>query len=210
MKGFTDLLLSFEYSSRILEIDRCHYCVYGTKRSFTGRRMKKNIDHLENLKNSHQEINLFERDKSISQTPSCTLILSLLVNANALQTPVVVLTAHIAIIPLCPDICSKGTFQFPLRKNVSVSVQWKKTNILIVVTIIQQRTKTSSSSPSFNKNNLCRRGQGVKRKLKDVVSCLESKSMCSCFQAVKSCSKSCGCENPFGKNEGQDLQLPIQ
>lgn len=101
----------------------------------------------------------------------------------------------------------KVRFNFRFAK---MSVQWKKTNILIVVTIIQQRTKTSSSSPSFNKNNLCRRGQGVKRKLKDVVSYLESKSMCSCFQAVKSCSKSCGCENPFGKNEGQDLQLPIQ
>ena len=165
MKGFTDLLLSFEYSSRILEIDRCHYCVYGTKRSFTGRRMKKNIDHLENLKNSHQEINLFERDKSISQTPSCTLILSLLVNANALQTPVVVLTAHIAIIPLCPDICSKNTFQFPLRKNVSAVEKNKhphrrhhhstKNKNILIVTIIQQKQPLPSWSRCKEKIKRC-------------------------------------------------------
>ena len=149
-----------------------------------------------------QEINLFERDNSISQTLSCTLPL---VIANVLQTPAVILTdmPHIPIIPLCPDnyfseknmfwiLHSKGTFQFAFRKNINA----------------MEKTKTFSlSSPSDNKNKLCRCGQGAKRKLKDVVSCLEYKSKCPCLQAVKSCSNSCGCigcENPFGKNQGAD------
>ena len=50
----------------------------------------------------HQEINLFERYNSISQTLPCTLPL---VIAIVLQAAVVILTdmPHIPIIPLCPD-----------------------------------------------------------------------------------------------------------
>ena len=65
------------------------------------------------------------------------------------------------------------------------------------------KTKRSSSSPSDNKNKLCRCGQGVKRKLKHVVFCLEYKSKCSRLQAFKSCSNSygcIGCESLFGEN----------
>ena len=99
----------------------------------------------------HQEINLFERDNSISRTLSCTLPL---VIANVLQTPTVILTdvPHIPIIPLCLDnyfskknmfwvLHSKGTFQFAFRKSING----------------MKKTKTSSSSsPSDNKNKLCR------------------------------------------------------
>ena len=65
------------------------------------------------------------------------------------------------------------------------------------------KTKRSSSSPSDSKNKLCRCGQGVKRKLKHVVFCLEYKLKCSCLQVFKSCSNryGCiGCESPFGEN----------
>ena len=105
------------------------------------------------IKKFHQEINLLERDNSISQTLSCT---SPLVIANVLQTPVVILTdiPYIPIIPLCPDnyfseknmfwvLHSKSTFQFAFRKSINAM---KKT-----------RTSSSSlSSPSDNKNKLCR------------------------------------------------------
>ena len=72
-----------------------------------------------------------------------------------------------------------------------------------------EKTKISSSpSPSDNKNKLGRCGQGTKRKLKDLVSCLEYQSKCSCLlQTAKSCCNSCGCigcENFFGKNQGED------
>ena len=87
---------------------------------------------------------------------------------------------------------SKGMFQFAFRKNINA----------------MEKTKTSSpSSSSDNKNKLCRCDQGAKRKLKDVVSNLEYKSMCPCLQAVKSYSNSCGCigcKNPFVKNQGED------
>ena len=72
------------------------------------------------------------------------------------------------------------------------------------------KTKRSSSSPSDNKNKLCRCGQGVKRKLKHVVFCLEYKSKCSCLQAFKSCSNSygcIGCESSFGENREEDPQV---
>ena len=72
------------------------------------------------------------------------------------------------------------------------------------------KTKRSSSSPSDNKSRLCRCGQGVKRKLKHVVFCLEYKSKCSCLQAFTSCSNSSGCigyESPFGENREEDPQV---
>ena len=59
----------------------------------------------------------------------------------------------------------------------------------------------------LNKSKFCRCGQGAKRKLKDVDSCLGYKSKCLCVQAVKSCSNSSGCigcENPLGKNQGEN------
>ena len=81
----------------------------------------------------HQEINLFERDNSISQTLSCTLPL---VVANVLQTPVVILTnvPHIPIISLCSDnhFSEKICFGFCIQKVrfnlrfAKVSMQWKK------------------------------------------------------------------------------------
>ena len=73
-----------------------------------------------------------------------------------------------------------------------------------------KKMKTSSSSPSDNKNKLCRCGQGVRRKLKHVVFCLEYKSKCPCLQAFKSCSNSCGCigcESSFRKNQEEDPQV---
>ena len=72
------------------------------------------------------------------------------------------------------------------------------------------KTKRSSSSPSDNKNRHCRCGQGVKRKLKHVVFCLEYKSKCSCLQAFTSCSNSYGCigyESLFGENREEDPQV---
>ena len=148
----------------------------------------------------HQEINLFERDNSISRTLSCRLPL---VIANVLQTPAVILTdvPHIPIIPLCPDnyfskknmfwvLHSKGTFQFAFRKSINGMKKQRHPHHHH-----HQTTKTSFA------------GQGAKRKLKSVVSCLEYKSKCPCLQAVKPCSNSCGsigCENPFGKNQGKD------
>ena len=84
--------------------------------------------------------------------------------------------------------------QFVFHKNVNAII----------------KTKRSSSSPSDNKNKLCRRGQGVKRKLKHVVFCLEYKSKYSCLQAFKSCSNSygcIGCESPFGENREEDPQV---
>ena len=84
--------------------------------------------------------------------------------------------------------------QFVFHKNVNAII----------------KNKRSSSSPSDNKNKLCRCGQGVKRKLKHVVFCLEYKSKCSCLQAFMSYSNSygcIGCERPFGKNREEDSQV---
>ena len=81
----------------------------------------------------HQEINLFERDNSISQTLSCTLPL---VIANVTQIAAVILTdmPHILIIPLCPDdyFSKKICFGFCIQKVrfdlcfAKISMQWKE------------------------------------------------------------------------------------
>ena len=67
--------------------------------------MKKNIHHLQKLKNFIKNITYFKRiTASAKLFHACTLPL---VIANVLQTLVVILTdmSHIPIIPLCPNNC---------------------------------------------------------------------------------------------------------
>ena len=88
---------------------------------------------------------------------------------------------------------------FAVKKYVSICVSQKyqcneKNKDILIVTVITIRQQKQALPLSSR----CK---------KDVVSCLEYKSKCPCLQAVKSCNNSCGCigcENPFGKSQGED------
>ena len=131
--------------------------------------------------------------------------------SNALQIPIVVLTAmaNFPVIPICPRDRILNDTPIFLAYDMNFAGHYdavKKSDKPANKAQEESGISQGDKQPTVS----CRCGKGAKRKMKDFISCHEFKSGCKCFQNVVGCSIYCQClnrTNPRGKRnpEGKPI-----